>query len=216
MLLVLSCKLVKPWRGRARTTFWHDSRELIEVGCEDQKLSFKVKGLISNANYSVKKCTLILFINRTQHSYQATSAVRAIASLLKKRYTLVASQIVWWSRRGWRKPSRRFTLPTSPRTRTPFFTSGKPAWHFLLSPLTSEFELELHTSHPLQPGDRSAQRRRQRPPHQARGALLARGQRHRERPEARGEQTAGLQLLTHIFHTGTESWIGLQLADGGS
>uniref|UniRef100_A0A674ASS5 MutL homolog 1, colon cancer, nonpolyposis type 2 (E. coli) n=1 Tax=Salmo trutta TaxID=8032 RepID=A0A674ASS5_SALTR len=39
------------------------SRELIEVGCEDQKLAYKLKGHISNANYSVKKCILILFIN---------------------------------------------------------------------------------------------------------------------------------------------------------
>nr|QFU95811.1 mutL-like protein 1 transcript variant X1 [Carassius auratus red var. x Cyprinus carpio allotetraploid] len=39
------------------------SRELIEVECEDQKLAFKMKGYISNANYSVKKCILILFIN---------------------------------------------------------------------------------------------------------------------------------------------------------
>ncbi|XP_051772882.1 DNA mismatch repair protein Mlh1 [Ctenopharyngodon idella] len=39
------------------------SRELIEVECEDQKLAFKMKGYISNANYSVKKCVLILFIN---------------------------------------------------------------------------------------------------------------------------------------------------------
>ncbi|KAL0964219.1 hypothetical protein UPYG_G00321000 [Umbra pygmaea] len=39
------------------------SRELIELGCEDDKLAFKLKGFISNANYSVKKCILILFIN---------------------------------------------------------------------------------------------------------------------------------------------------------
>ncbi|TNM99705.1 hypothetical protein fugu_012738 [Takifugu bimaculatus] len=39
------------------------SRELIEVACEDQKLAFKMKGYVSNANYSVKKCILILFIN---------------------------------------------------------------------------------------------------------------------------------------------------------
>ncbi|XP_053476662.1 DNA mismatch repair protein Mlh1 isoform X1 [Ictalurus furcatus] len=39
------------------------SREMMEVGCEDQKLAFKLKGYISNANYSVKKCILILFIN---------------------------------------------------------------------------------------------------------------------------------------------------------
>uniref|UniRef100_A0A674AUZ1 MutL homolog 1, colon cancer, nonpolyposis type 2 (E. coli) n=1 Tax=Salmo trutta TaxID=8032 RepID=A0A674AUZ1_SALTR len=43
------------------------SRELIEVGCEDQKLAYKLKGHISNANYSVKKCILILFINRMCH-----------------------------------------------------------------------------------------------------------------------------------------------------
>ncbi|KAF3842345.1 hypothetical protein F7725_024296 [Dissostichus mawsoni] len=39
------------------------SRELIEVGCEDQKLAYKMKGYISNANYSMKKCILVLFIN---------------------------------------------------------------------------------------------------------------------------------------------------------
>ncbi|KAM4687275.1 DNA mismatch repair protein Mlh1 isoform 1-T1 [Discoglossus pictus] len=39
------------------------SRELIEVGCEDAKLAFKVKGYVTNANYSVKKCIFLLFIN---------------------------------------------------------------------------------------------------------------------------------------------------------
>ncbi|KAM9848189.1 DNA mismatch repair protein Mlh1 [Aulostomus maculatus] len=39
------------------------SRELIEVSCEDQKLAFKMNGYVSNANYSVKKCILVLFIN---------------------------------------------------------------------------------------------------------------------------------------------------------
>ncbi|XP_035387173.1 DNA mismatch repair protein Mlh1 [Electrophorus electricus] len=39
------------------------SREMIKVECEDQKLAFKLQGYISNANYSVKKCILILFIN---------------------------------------------------------------------------------------------------------------------------------------------------------
>uniref|UniRef100_A0A8C0E5X7 DNA mismatch repair protein MLH1 n=1 Tax=Balaenoptera musculus TaxID=9771 RepID=A0A8C0E5X7_BALMU len=38
------------------------SRELIEVGCEDKTLAFK-NGYISNANYSVKKCIFLLFIN---------------------------------------------------------------------------------------------------------------------------------------------------------
>ncbi|XP_025768747.1 DNA mismatch repair protein Mlh1 isoform X3 [Puma concolor] len=39
------------------------SRELIEVGCEDKTLAFKMNGFISNANYSVKKCIFLLFIN---------------------------------------------------------------------------------------------------------------------------------------------------------
>ncbi|CAL8258430.1 unnamed protein product [Lota lota] len=49
------------------------SRELIEVGCEDTKLAFKLKGYISNANYSVKKCILILFIN---HRLVESSALK--------------------------------------------------------------------------------------------------------------------------------------------
>ncbi|GFY66476.1 DNA mismatch repair protein Mlh1 [Trichonephila inaurata madagascariensis] len=39
------------------------ARELLELELEDKKLKFKAKGLISNANYSVKKCTFLLFIN---------------------------------------------------------------------------------------------------------------------------------------------------------
>ncbi|KAG9274816.1 DNA mismatch repair protein Mlh1 isoform X2 [Astyanax mexicanus] len=49
------------------------SREMIEVGCEDQKLAFKLKGYISNANYSVKKCIFILFIN---HRLVESSALK--------------------------------------------------------------------------------------------------------------------------------------------
>ncbi|XP_030621620.1 DNA mismatch repair protein Mlh1 [Chanos chanos] len=48
-------------------------RELIEVECEDQKLAFRMNGYISNANYSVKKCTLILFIN---HRLVESSSLR--------------------------------------------------------------------------------------------------------------------------------------------
>ncbi|KAI4899949.1 hypothetical protein NFI96_009029, partial [Prochilodus magdalenae] len=47
--------------------------EMIEVGCEDQKLAFKLQGYISNANYSVKKCILILFIN---HRLVESSALK--------------------------------------------------------------------------------------------------------------------------------------------
>ncbi|XP_006188413.1 DNA mismatch repair protein Mlh1 isoform X2 [Camelus ferus] len=39
------------------------SRELIEVRCEDKTLAFRMNGYISNANYSVKKCIFLLFIN---------------------------------------------------------------------------------------------------------------------------------------------------------
>ncbi|KAM8927039.1 DNA mismatch repair protein Mlh1 [Pelodytes ibericus] len=39
------------------------SKELIDVSCEDAKLGFKLKGHITNANYSVKRCTFLLFIN---------------------------------------------------------------------------------------------------------------------------------------------------------
>ncbi|KAK9541808.1 hypothetical protein VZT92_001828 [Zoarces viviparus] len=49
------------------------SRELIQVGCEDQKLAYKMKGYISNANYSVKKCVLVLFIN---HRLVESSALK--------------------------------------------------------------------------------------------------------------------------------------------
>lgn len=49
------------------------SRELIEVSCEDQKLAYKMKGYVSNANYSVKKCILILFIN---HRLVESSALK--------------------------------------------------------------------------------------------------------------------------------------------
>ncbi|NWH88474.1 MLH1 protein, partial [Aegithalos caudatus] len=49
------------------------SRELIEVGCEDTNLAFKMKGYITNANYSVKKCIFLLFIN---HRLVESAAMR--------------------------------------------------------------------------------------------------------------------------------------------
>ncbi|NWI13287.1 MLH1 protein, partial [Crypturellus soui] len=49
------------------------SRELIEVGCEDASLAFKMKGYITNANYSVKKCIFLLFIN---HRLVESTALR--------------------------------------------------------------------------------------------------------------------------------------------
>ncbi|NXN20880.1 MLH1 protein, partial [Nycticryphes semicollaris] len=49
------------------------SRELIEVGCEDTNLGFNLKGYITNANYSVKKCVFLLFIN---HRLVESAALR--------------------------------------------------------------------------------------------------------------------------------------------
>uniref|UniRef100_A0A8B9IH42 DNA mismatch repair protein MLH1 n=1 Tax=Anser cygnoides TaxID=8845 RepID=A0A8B9IH42_ANSCY len=49
------------------------SRELIEVGCEDANLAFKMKGYITNANYSVKKSIFLLFIN---HRLVESTALR--------------------------------------------------------------------------------------------------------------------------------------------
>ncbi|XP_048451790.1 DNA mismatch repair protein Mlh1 [Rhincodon typus] len=57
-----------------RTVFGNAvSRELIEVCFEDPKFAFKMKGYISNANYSVKKCIFLLFIN---HRLVESSALR--------------------------------------------------------------------------------------------------------------------------------------------
>ena len=39
-------------------------RELLEVKHEDEKLKFKLSGYVTNANYSTKKLTFLLFINR--------------------------------------------------------------------------------------------------------------------------------------------------------
>ncbi|GFY24499.1 DNA mismatch repair protein Mlh1 [Trichonephila clavipes] len=55
------------------------ARELLELELEDKKLKFKAKGLISNANYSVKKCTFLLFINnRLVQSSQMRKAIESV------------------------------------------------------------------------------------------------------------------------------------------
>ncbi|XP_018590116.2 DNA mismatch repair protein Mlh1 isoform X2 [Scleropages formosus] len=59
------------------------SRELIEVGCEDQKLAFKLRGFISNANYSVKKCIFLLFIN---HRLVDSSALKKAIETVYSAY----------------------------------------------------------------------------------------------------------------------------------
>ncbi|XP_071041706.1 DNA mismatch repair protein Mlh1 isoform X2 [Parasteatoda tepidariorum] len=51
-------------RDNIRTIFGANvARELLDLEIEDSRLKFKAKGLISNANYSVKKCSFLLFIN---------------------------------------------------------------------------------------------------------------------------------------------------------
>ncbi|XP_061644881.1 DNA mismatch repair protein Mlh1 isoform X1 [Phyllopteryx taeniolatus] len=59
------------------------SRELIEVCSEDQKLAFKMKGYISNANYSVKKCIMVLFIN---HRLVESSALKKAVETVYAAY----------------------------------------------------------------------------------------------------------------------------------
>ncbi|GFR26528.1 DNA mismatch repair protein Mlh1, partial [Trichonephila clavata] len=64
----------KPCAGNKGTQF-----ELLELELEDKKLKFKAKGLISNANYSVKKCTFLLFINnRLVQSSQMRKAIESV------------------------------------------------------------------------------------------------------------------------------------------
>ncbi|XP_054877741.1 DNA mismatch repair protein Mlh1 isoform X1 [Poeciliopsis prolifica] len=59
------------------------SRELIEVGCQDQKLAFTLKGFISNANYSMKRCILVLFIN---HRLVESSALKKAVETVYAAY----------------------------------------------------------------------------------------------------------------------------------
>ncbi|KAF3935562.1 hypothetical protein ABW19_dt0202977 [Dactylella cylindrospora] len=49
------------------------ANELIPIEVEDKRLGFKAKGLVSNANYSIKKTTMLLFIN---HRCVESTAIR--------------------------------------------------------------------------------------------------------------------------------------------
>ncbi|KAK6363500.1 DNA mismatch repair protein [Orbilia blumenaviensis] len=57
------------------------ANELVPFEVEDQKLGFKAKGLITNANYSIKKTTMLLFIN---HRCVESTAIR---KSLEQMYT---------------------------------------------------------------------------------------------------------------------------------
>lgn len=59
------------------------ARELLEVSCDNQKYAFKMRGYISNANYSVKKLQFLLFIN---HRLVDSSALRKAIETLYEAY----------------------------------------------------------------------------------------------------------------------------------
>ncbi|KAK8378680.1 hypothetical protein O3P69_009408 [Scylla paramamosain] len=59
------------------------ARELLEVDFVDDKLKFCCKGLVSNANYSVKKCTFLLFIN---HRLVDSTALRKALETMYAAY----------------------------------------------------------------------------------------------------------------------------------
>ncbi|XP_045596501.1 DNA mismatch repair protein Mlh1 [Procambarus clarkii] len=59
------------------------ARELLEVSCEDTNLKFSLKGHISNANYSVKKCIFLLFIN---HRLVDSTALRKAIETVYSSY----------------------------------------------------------------------------------------------------------------------------------
>lgn len=55
------------------------ARELLNFECEDINLKFKASGFISNANYSIKKCIFLLFINH--RLVECTALRKAIESM---------------------------------------------------------------------------------------------------------------------------------------
>uniref|UniRef100_S4R697 DNA mismatch repair protein MLH1 n=1 Tax=Petromyzon marinus TaxID=7757 RepID=S4R697_PETMA len=59
------------------------ARELIEVNYEDKKLVLKMRGYISNANYSMKKCVFLLFIN---HRLVDSTALRKAIEMVYAAY----------------------------------------------------------------------------------------------------------------------------------
>ncbi|KAB7500436.1 DNA mismatch repair protein Mlh1 [Armadillidium nasatum] len=59
------------------------AKELIPVSCEDETFKFKASGYVSNANYSSKKCTFLLFIN---HRLVESTALRKAIELVYASY----------------------------------------------------------------------------------------------------------------------------------
>lgn len=59
------------------------ARELLEVVCDNLKLGFKMKGYVTNANYSVKKLQFLLFIN---HRLVDSTALRKALESIYEAY----------------------------------------------------------------------------------------------------------------------------------
>jgi DNA mismatch repair protein MLH1 len=56
------------------------ANELLEFEASDKHLGFTAKGMLSNANYHVKKTTLLLFINRN-HPYLSLALTPTLTGL---------------------------------------------------------------------------------------------------------------------------------------
>ncbi|XP_031570425.1 DNA mismatch repair protein Mlh1-like [Actinia tenebrosa] len=59
------------------------AKELLEVVCDNLKLGFKMKGYVTNANYSVKKLQFLLFIN---HRLVDSTALRKALETIYEAY----------------------------------------------------------------------------------------------------------------------------------
>ncbi|XP_048755087.2 DNA mismatch repair protein Mlh1-like [Ostrea edulis] len=59
------------------------AKELLEIQHKDEKLSFKCHGYVSNANYSMKKCIFLLFIN---HRLVDSSSLRKAVDSVFQAY----------------------------------------------------------------------------------------------------------------------------------
>ncbi|XP_060070717.1 DNA mismatch repair protein Mlh1-like isoform X2 [Ylistrum balloti] len=59
------------------------AKELVEIEHEDSRLCFKVHGFVTNANYSTKKCTMLLFIN---HRLVDSTALRKSLDTVYQAY----------------------------------------------------------------------------------------------------------------------------------
>ena len=59
------------------------AKEILEISCDNEKYGFKMKGYITNANYSKKKLTFLLFIN---HRLVDSSGIRKALDAVYSAY----------------------------------------------------------------------------------------------------------------------------------